>query len=110
MSPPAPIARPSVVPAALLGFVVVSSYSPTVVLGQELMSSRPSLAAGTTLGLAIGAGGLIVAALGPLADTAGPSAALWATAGIAAVGALLAQGLPATAPRASRRAVGRLAA
>jgi len=47
----APTPALSVVAAALLGFVVVSSYSPTVVLGQELMSSRPSLAAGTTVGL-----------------------------------------------------------
>jgi len=89
----APTTALSLVAAALLGFVVVSSYSATVVLGQELLPTRPSLAAGTTLGLAIGVGGVIVAALGPLADAAGPDAALWAAAGIAGLGALLALAL-----------------
>lgn len=98
----APSAALSVVAAGLLGLVVVSSYSATVVLGQELLPSRPSLAAGTTLGLAIGAGGLIVAALGPLADAAGAQAALWATMGVAAIGAVLAHALPTTAPRSYR--------
>lgn len=90
----APTPALAVVAAALLGFTVVSSYSATVVLGQDLLPSRPSLAAGCTLGLAIGAGGLIVAALGPLADAAGPQAALWALTGVAALGALLALALP----------------
>ena len=84
----------AIVASALLGFAVVSSYSATVVLGQELLPSRPSLAAGMTLGLAIGVGGLLVAALGPLADAAGPAAALWAAAGLAGAGALLACALP----------------
>lgn len=96
----APTPALAVASAALLGLIVVSSYSATVVLGQELLVSRPSLAAGTTLGLAIGAGGIIVAALGPLADAAGPAAALWALAGVAALGALLARALPGTAPPA----------
>jgi len=76
---------------------VAGSYSATVVLGQELLSARPTLAAGTTLGLAIGAGGLVVAALGPVADAAGPAAALWVVAGLAALGALLSLALPASA-------------
>jgi FSR family fosmidomycin resistance protein-like MFS transporter len=91
LAPTAPLA---VIAAALLGFAVSSGYSATVVLGQELLPTRPTLAAGTTLGLAIGAGGVIVAALGPLADAAGPAAALWAVIGLAAAGALLARGLP----------------
>jgi FSR family fosmidomycin resistance protein-like MFS transporter len=104
----APTPALTVAAAALLGLTVVSSYSATVVLGQELLVSRPSLAAGTTLGLAIGVGGLIVAALGPLADAVGPTAALWALAGVAAIGALLASALPNTAapaPQASVHAV-----
>jgi MFS transporter, FSR family, fosmidomycin resistance protein len=90
----APTPALTITAAALLGLTVVAGYSATVVLGQQLLVSRPSLAAGTTLGLAIGAGGLIVAALGPLADAAGPTAALWAIAGVAALGALVARGLP----------------
>jgi len=93
----APTPALGVAAAALLGLVVAASYSATVVLGQELLSARPTLAAGTTLGLAIGAGGLVVAALGPVADAAGPAAALWVVAGLAALGALLSLGLPAPA-------------
>ncbi len=81
--------------AALVGFAVVASYSPTVVLGQELLPRHASLAAGTTLGLAIGAGGLAVSALGPLADAAGPVAALWALLAFPLAGAVLARRLPA---------------
>lgn len=100
----APTPALAIAAAALLGFTVVSSYSATVVLGQDLLGSRPTLAAGTTLGLAIGAGGLIVAALGPLADAAGPAAALWALTGVAALGALLALALPDTALAPNARA------
>ena len=92
----APTPALAIAAAALLGFTVVSSYSATVVLGQDLLASRPSLAAGTTLGFAIGAGGLIVAALGPLADAAGPTAALWALTAVSALGAVLAWALPRT--------------
>jgi hypothetical protein len=38
----------------------------------------------------MGAGGLTVAALGPLADGAGPVAALWVSGALAAVAAVLA--------------------
>ena len=94
----APTPALAIVAASLLGFTVVASYSATILLGQELLASRPSLAAGTTLGLAIGAGGVIVATLGLLADVHGPQAALWVVAGIAILGAALATALP-SAPR-----------
>jgi hypothetical protein len=40
-----------------------------------------------TLGFAMGAGGLTVALLGPLADSAGPQAALWMSGALAALAA-----------------------
>ncbi len=97
-----PSAALAVTAAGLLGFTVVAGYSPIVVLGQDLLGSRPTLAAGSTLGVAIGAGGLVAAALGPLADSAGPDSALWAVGGVAALGALLACGLPASGARRAR--------
>jgi MFS transporter, FSR family, fosmidomycin resistance protein len=91
LAPDAPLA---IAASALLGATVSASYSATVVLGQRLLPSRASLAAGTTLGLAMGVGGLVVAALGPLADAAGPEAALWAVVALPVAGALLARALP----------------
>ena len=71
--------------AALAGIVVVGGYTSTVVLGQRMLPRRETFAAGMTLGFAMGAGGLTVALLGPLADSAGPDAALWISGGLAAL-------------------------
>ena len=71
--------------AALAGIAVVAGYTSTVVLGQRMLPRRETFAAGMTLGFAMGAGGLTVALLGPLADSAGPEAALWISGGLAAL-------------------------
>ena len=83
--------------AVWLGFFLSAGYSPTIVMGQRLLPNRPSLAAGTMIGFAIGIGGAVVAALGPLADASGPDAALAAVGGLTAAGALLALTLPRAA-------------
>jgi FSR family fosmidomycin resistance protein-like MFS transporter len=57
--------------AALVGFVCVGNFTVTVVLGQELLPQRLGVASGVTLGAAMGVGGLVAAALRPLADRAG---------------------------------------
>lgn len=80
--------------AVCVGFTVSAGYSPTIVMGQRLLPSRPSLAAGTMIGFAIGIGGAAVAALGPLADAAGPDAALAAVGVLTALGAVLALAIP----------------
>ena len=74
-----PLAGTAVAVALLapIGLCVIASFSTTVVLGQSYLPSRPGLASGVTLGLAIGLGGVAAAALGPLADAAGPEAVLW---------------------------------
>lgn len=56
---------------ALIGFFTIGNFSITVVLGQEYLPSRIGIAAGVTLGAAIGVGGLTAALLGILADAAG---------------------------------------
>ena len=50
-----------------------------------MLPRRETFAAGMTLGFAMGAGGLTVALLGPLADSAGPQAALWMSGALAAL-------------------------
>jgi MFS transporter, FSR family, fosmidomycin resistance protein len=57
------------------GFVLVSSFTVTVALGQAYLPRRLGMAAGLIVGLAIGTGGVGVALLGLIADHYG----LWAT-------------------------------
>lgn len=96
------------VAAALAGASVVGGYTATVVLGQRMLPQRETFAAGMTLGFAMGAGGLTVAALGPLADSAGPEAALWASGVLAAVAVVPAQRLRARAQEDARLMAGLL--
>jgi MFS transporter, FSR family, fosmidomycin resistance protein len=56
---------------AVVGFFTVGNSSITVVLGQEYLPNRVGVAAGVTLGAAIGFGGVVAALLGVLADHAG---------------------------------------
>jgi MFS transporter, FSR family, fosmidomycin resistance protein len=61
---------------ALVGFFTVGAFPVTVVLGQEYLPSRIGIASGVTLGAAFGAGGVIAALLGLLADQTGLTAVL----------------------------------
>ncbi len=94
LSPSPALAFPA---AAVAGITVVAGYTSTVVLGQRMLPHRETFAAGMTLGFAMGAGGLTVALLGPLADAAGPQAALWIS------GALAALAVPASLKLGSHR-------
>ena len=61
---------------AAVGFVLVSSFSVTVALGQAYLPRHLGMAAGLIVGLAIGTGGLGVTMLGWIADHWGLYAAL----------------------------------
>ena len=87
-------AVPAALVAAALGFVTVGTFSVTVVMGQGYLPSRPGLASGVTLGLAIGVGGLIAALLGPVADAEGTRTVIWLLALLPLPAALLATLLP----------------
>ncbi|QYZ79670.1 MFS transporter [Methanofollis formosanus] len=52
----------------LFGFLLWSTFSVTVAMGQEVMPGRAGLASGLMLGLAVGAGGLGVIVSGVVAD------------------------------------------
>lgn len=65
---------------ALLGFVLVSSFTVSVVLGQAYMPRNPGMASGMIVGFAIGAGGIGATALGGIADRWGLATALWISA------------------------------
>ena len=91
---------------AAIGFVVVGTFSITVMLGQAYLPSRIGTASGVTLGAAIGVGGLAAPVLGWIADHHGLDAAMWTMAVIP----LPAIALVLTLPRvAGRRRVARAA-
>lgn len=71
-----PDPRYGLVVAVLSGVAVNLPFAVFVKLGQDYLPTRPATAAGVTLGLAVSAGGLVVPALGALADRHGPQAVL----------------------------------
>ncbi len=62
---------PMLATLCLVGFAIDAPFATTVVLGQQYLPGRRGLASGITLGLAIGAGGLVATVLGVIADAIG---------------------------------------
>jgi MFS transporter, FSR family, fosmidomycin resistance protein len=93
---------------ALAGFVIIATFSITVVMGQEYLPSQLGLASGVTLGLAIGVGGIAAAAMGALADAYGLRTVMWVIVALTVPMLALARTLPVTL--AERRARGAAAA
>ena len=79
---------------ALLGFVLVSTFTVSVVLGQAYLPRHPGMASGLIVGFAIGAGGVGASALGWVADHWGLTAALGISAVMPLAGFLVALFLP----------------
>ena len=85
----------SLVALTAAGFVLLASFSVTVVMGQEYLPHRLALAAGLMIGFAaIGSAALGLAWIGPLADLAGRETALWAVAALPLAGWALSLLLP----------------
>jgi FSR family fosmidomycin resistance protein-like MFS transporter len=84
---------------ALFGAVLTSSFTVSVVLGQSYLPRNAGMASGLIVGLAIGAGGLGVAALGWIADHYGLRAVLLITALLPLAGFVAARFLPVPAER-----------
>ncbi len=60
-----------------VGFMLVSSFSVTVVMGQAMLSDQLGMASGLMLGFVIGIGGIGAGLLGLVADAWGVPAVLW---------------------------------
>jgi MFS transporter, FSR family, fosmidomycin resistance protein len=80
---------------ALSGFVLIASFSVTVVMAQDLLPGRLGVASGLMVGFAIGTGGLGVTLLGLVADTWGVPAALQTMMVMPILGFLFCLSLPA---------------
>ena len=80
---------------ALVGATTVGTFGVTVVMGQEYLPGRIGLAAGITMGLSIGLGGIGAPLLGLLADAGGLRTTMLAIAALPVLGLVLALILPA---------------
>ena len=80
--------------AAAVGATIVSTFSVTIVMAQELFPRRMATASGTIAGFAIGTGGIGVTLLGAVADRYGVPAAVHLINLLPVLGALLAALLP----------------
>lgn len=80
--------------SSIAGFVLVSTYSVTVVFGQELMPKLLGIASGLMMGFAIGTGGIGATILGRVADVWGMPAALWCIVLLPILGFILSLFLP----------------
>lgn len=86
---------PGMVMLALVGAATVGTFGVTVVMGQEYLPGRIGLAAGLTMGLSIGLGGMGAPLLGLLADAGGLRTTMLAIAALPVLGLVLALTLPA---------------
>jgi FSR family fosmidomycin resistance protein-like MFS transporter len=86
---------------ALAGFVLVSTFSLTIVIAQGLLPTRGGMAAGLVVGFAVGAGGLGVIILGSVADAWGLMGAMYVLAALPLITLPFAMALPADAPAAA---------
>lgn len=90
------IENPSAALACLMaiGAFSLATYSIAVVMGQEYLPGREGIAAGVTMGLAIGLGGAGVPLLGLVADRAGVAAVFPILAALALLAAAIGLTLP----------------
>jgi len=84
-----------------IGIVLLSTYSPLVVMGQRFLPNQVGLASGITLGVAISIGGIVAPLLGHVADGQGLPAALTVLAFLTVPAVLLTLLLPR--PQATRK-------
>jgi MFS transporter, FSR family, fosmidomycin resistance protein len=78
----------------LVGAATVGTFGITVVMGQEYLPARIGLAAGITMGLSIGLGGVGAPLLGLVADNAGLSFTMLVIAVLPLPGLILTLTLP----------------
>ncbi len=73
----------------ILGMILISTFSVTIVMAQHLLPQRLGVASGLMAGFAIGTGGICVTLLGVIADYFGVPAALQAITALPVIGLLL---------------------
>ena len=89
--------------AALAGAATIATFAVTIVMGQEYLPGRLGVAAGVTIGLSIGLGGVGAPLLGLLADAHGLRAVFEAIAVLPLLALALTLALPRSAPARQAR-------
>jgi FSR family fosmidomycin resistance protein-like MFS transporter len=79
---------------AMAGMALLASFSPAVLIAQDLIPNNQGMASGIILGLAIGIGGLGVSVTGAYADAFGITAAVYSLVLLPVAGFLIALMLP----------------
>jgi FSR family fosmidomycin resistance protein-like MFS transporter len=85
---------PGMILLAFIGAVTIGTFGVTVVMGQEYLPGRIGVAAGVTMGLSIGLGGIGAPFFGVLADSRGLPVTMLAICALPLIGLLLALSLP----------------
>ncbi len=85
---------PGMIFLALIGAATIGTFGVTVVMGQEYLPGRIGVAAGVTMGLSIGLGGVGAPILGAIADSFGLPTMMLVLAALPAVSLALALSLP----------------
>jgi MFS transporter, FSR family, fosmidomycin resistance protein len=78
----------------LVGFLLISSFSVTIVMGQMILKNRLGMASGLTMGFVIGMGGIGAGLLGVVADSWGVMMVLKSIVYMPAVGFIPALMIP----------------
>ena len=91
---------PGMVFLAFVGAATIGTFGVTVVMGQEYLPGRIGVAAGVTLGLSIGLGGVGAPVFGAIADNYGLPAMMLTLAALPLVGLALTLSLPRRATEA----------
>jgi FSR family fosmidomycin resistance protein-like MFS transporter len=84
--------------AGMAGAATIATFAVTIVMGQEFLPGRLGVAAGVTIGLSIGLGGVGAPLLGLLADAHGLKSVFETVAGLPVVALVLVLALPRRAP------------
>ena len=85
--------------ATLAGAATIATFAVTIVMGQEYLPGRLGVAAGVTIGLSIGLGGVGAPLLGLLADARGLTAVFETVAVLPFLALALTLALPRQTPR-----------
>jgi MFS transporter, FSR family, fosmidomycin resistance protein len=94
--------------AAMVGAATIATFAVTIVMGQEFLPGRLGMAAGVTIGLSIGLGGVGAPLLGLIADAHGLRAVFETIALLPLPALLLAAALPRSAPGPGNLELGRV--
>jgi FSR family fosmidomycin resistance protein-like MFS transporter len=84
--------------AAIVGAVTIATFAVTIVMGQEYLPGKIGVAAGVTIGLSIGLGGVGAPLLGLIGQAHGLRLVFETIAVLPVVALLLSAGLPRQAP------------